>query len=85
MSTYYIAAQLYNPWNELMVPAGIMQFPVFDKKLPMYMNFGSMGSILAHELINAIDNIGKQTLDIGANIITVDNHVILTKAAGLMG
>ncbi|XP_064634733.1 endothelin-converting enzyme homolog isoform X2 [Lineus longissimus] len=58
MATYDIAAQLYNPWNELMVPAGMLQFPLFDKKLPMYMNFGSMGSILAHELINAVDEVG---------------------------
>jgi len=58
VSTYDVAAKMSQLWVELIVPAGMLQLPLFDQSIPMYMNFGSMGSILAHELINAIDEIG---------------------------
>jgi endothelin-converting enzyme len=48
----------YGPWHELIVPAGLLQFPIYDYTLPLYMNFGSMGSLLAHYLIHAIDQYG---------------------------
>lgn len=57
-ATYSYVAEYYNPWRELIVPAGLLQFPVYDHTSPRYMNFGSMGSIVARQLTHAIDQIG---------------------------
>ncbi|KAK7098413.1 hypothetical protein V1264_002714 [Littorina saxatilis] len=56
--TYSFVAEYSNPWKELIVPAGLLQFPIYDHKSPRYMNFGSMGSIVAKQLVHAIDEIG---------------------------
>ncbi|XP_076471293.1 endothelin-converting enzyme homolog [Babylonia areolata] len=58
--TYSTNLEYYNPWKELLVPAGAMQFPVFDHQNPRYMNFGAMGSILARELTHAVDVFGSE-------------------------
>ena len=58
MHTYDTYMVYYGPWHELIVPAGLLQFPIYDYTLPHYMNFGSMGSLLAHYLIHAIDQYG---------------------------
>ncbi|KAK3103083.1 hypothetical protein FSP39_016327 [Pinctada imbricata] len=55
---YATYLEYYNPWNELIVPAGILQFPIYDHALPKFVNFGSMGSLLAHYLIHGIDHFG---------------------------
>ncbi|KAK3102558.1 hypothetical protein FSP39_012180 [Pinctada imbricata] len=55
---YTTGLSYYNPWNELIVPAGILQFPVYDHHLPKFMNFGSMGSLMGHYLIHGIDRFG---------------------------
>lgn len=47
-------------WNELIVPAGLLQFPFYDYSLPHFMNFGSMGSLMAHYLIHAVDQFGSR-------------------------
>jgi endothelin-converting enzyme len=40
----------YNPpGNEIVFPAGIMQFPVFDVDLPAYVSYGAFGSVAGHE------------------------------------
>ncbi|KAK7490133.1 hypothetical protein BaRGS_00018655 [Batillaria attramentaria] len=54
-STYSFVAQYYNPWKELIVPAGLLQFPIYDHKSPHYMNFGSMGAIVGRQLVHAVD------------------------------
>ncbi|XP_041367545.1 endothelin-converting enzyme homolog [Gigantopelta aegis] len=56
--TYAVVAEFYNPWAELIVPAGLLQWPIYDHKLPHFMNFGSVGSILGHHLVHAIDEHG---------------------------
>lgn len=45
-------------WNDILVPAGILQMPLFGKELPHFFNFATMGSIIMHELIHSIDQIG---------------------------
>jgi endothelin-converting enzyme len=41
----------YNPaGNEIVFPAGIMQFPVFGAELPEYVNYGAFGAVSGHEL-----------------------------------
>ncbi|KAI0596064.1 peptidase family M13 [Biscogniauxia sp. FL1348] len=49
----------YNPsGNEIVFPAGIMQFPIFSVDLPSYVSYGSFGAIAGHELSHAFDNSG---------------------------
>lgn len=50
----------YNPpGNEIVFPAGIMQFPVFDVEAPAYMSYGAFGSVAGHELSHAFDSTGR--------------------------
>lgn len=58
-NTYATFAQFYYPWNELLVPAGILQWPVYDYHIPHFLNFGSMGSVIAHMYVHSIDYNGK--------------------------
>ena len=50
----------YNPpGNEIVFPAGIMQFPGFGAELPKYINYGAFGAVAGHELSHAFDNNGR--------------------------
>ncbi|KAI0161414.1 peptidase family M13 [Xylariaceae sp. FL1272] len=50
----------YNPsGNEIVFPAGIMQFPVFSVELPSYVSYGAFASVAGHELSHAFDNSGR--------------------------
>ncbi|RVX75992.1 hypothetical protein B0A52_00349 [Exophiala mesophila] len=50
----------YNPpGNEIVFPAGIMQFPVFDVAVPQYVSYGAFGSVSGHELSHAFDSTGR--------------------------
>jgi len=50
----------YNPpGNEIVFPAGIMQFPVFDVDVPAYLSYGAFGSVSGHELSHAFDSTGR--------------------------
>ncbi|KAJ9629139.1 hypothetical protein H2204_008928 [Knufia peltigerae] len=50
----------YNPpGNEIVFPAGIMQFPVFDVRVPQYLSYGAFGSVSGHELSHAFDSTGR--------------------------
>ncbi|KAK5044530.1 hypothetical protein LTR84_010741 [Exophiala bonariae] len=50
----------YNPpGNEIVFPAGIMQFPVFDVAVPEYLSYGAFGSVSGHELSHAFDSTGR--------------------------
>jgi endothelin-converting enzyme len=56
----------YNPpGNEIVFPAGIMQFPVFDVNVPAYMSYGAFGSVAGHELSHAFDSTGRHYDQIG--------------------
>ncbi|XP_060556433.1 endothelin-converting enzyme homolog isoform X1 [Ruditapes philippinarum] len=57
-NSYDTSMTFYNSWNQLLVPAGILQFPVYEWTLPHYFNFGSMGGLMGHYLVHAIDNWG---------------------------
>jgi putative endopeptidase len=51
----------YNPsFNEIVFPAGIMQPPMFDGKADDALNYGSMGSVIGHEMTHGFDDQGSQ-------------------------
>lgn len=50
----------YNPpYNEIVFPAAIMQFPLFGEDLPNYINYAGFGAVAGHELSHAFDNNGR--------------------------
>ncbi len=50
----------YNPpTNEIVVYAGIQQFPVYQDDFPAYLSYGGMGSICGHELTHGFDTQGR--------------------------
>lgn len=52
--------------NEMAFPAGILQAPYFSKDYPEFLAFGSMGSVVGHELTHAFDNAGESHKDFEA-------------------
>lgn len=51
----------YNPsMNEIVFPAGILQFPYFDLDADDAINYGGIGMVIGHELTHAFDDQGAQ-------------------------
>ncbi|MFK8013635.1 MAG: M13 family metallopeptidase [Marinicellaceae bacterium] len=51
----------YNPsQNEIVFPAGILQFPYFDLHADDAINYGGIGKVIGHELTHAFDDQGAQ-------------------------
>lgn len=51
----------YNPsMNEIVFPAGIMQYPFFDINQDDALNYGGMGAVIGHELTHGFDDQGSQ-------------------------
>ena len=44
--------------NALVFPAGILQDAVYSNDKPMYVNFGSLGMIMGHEMTHGFDDTG---------------------------
>lgn len=58
----------YNPpGNEIVFPAGIMQFPIFSLNVPDYISYGSFAAVAGHELSHAFDSTGRH-YDINGNL-----------------
>ncbi|KAL5598904.1 hypothetical protein BROUX41_003775 [Berkeleyomyces rouxiae] len=56
----HAANAYYSPaGNEMMLPAGLMQFPIFDPDVPAYVSYGAYGSVVGHELSHAFDDTGR--------------------------
>lgn len=55
VNVYYDAAR-----NQLVVPAGLMQPPLFSADGDAATNYGGLGSIVAHELMRGFDAIGSR-------------------------
>jgi putative endopeptidase len=47
-------------FNEIVFPAGILQPPFFDKSMDEYVNFGSIGAVIGHELTHGFDDQGRK-------------------------
>jgi putative endopeptidase len=51
----------YNPsYNEIVFPAGILLFPMFDVNADDALNYGGIGVIIGHEITHGYDNQGAQ-------------------------
>lgn len=55
VNVYYDPAR-----NQLVLPAGLMQTPVFDPTGDVAANYGALGSIVAHELMRGFDVVGSR-------------------------
>lgn len=51
----------YNPtFNEIVFPAGILQFPFFDVEADDAINYGGIGMVIGHEMTHGFDDQGSQ-------------------------
>lgn len=51
----------YNPSiNEIVFPAGILQFPFFDPEADDAINYGGIGMVIGHEMTHGFDDQGSQ-------------------------
>jgi predicted metalloendopeptidase len=52
---------VYSPFqNGFTIPAGFLNRPFFDEAFPAAMNYGALGTIVAHELSHGEDNFGRR-------------------------
>ena len=53
----------YNPaFNEIVFPAGILQYPFFDEKADDAVNYGGIGGVIGHEMTHGFDDQGRCTM-----------------------
>ncbi|GKT40402.1 endothelin-converting enzyme 2 [Colletotrichum spaethianum] len=51
-------AYYFPTYNDIVISAGIQQQPLYSVDYPSYINYGSLGSVLGHELTHGFDNSG---------------------------
>jgi putative endopeptidase len=58
----------YNPAiNEIVFPAGILQFPFFDNNADDAVNYGGIGAVIGHEISHGFDDQGRK-FDLEGNL-----------------
>lgn len=60
MNAYEINAYYDQNQNEIVFPAGILQYPFFDKNSSKATNYGGIGAVIAHEITHGFDNYGRK-------------------------
>jgi putative endopeptidase len=79
----------YNPtFNEIVFPAGILQFPFFDMHADDAINYGAIGMVIGHEITHGFDDQGRQ-YDAMGNLkdwwTKTDGELFKTKSKGVVG
>jgi predicted metalloendopeptidase len=57
--TYEVNAFYYPDYNELVIPAGILQSPFYDSHRSMAWNLGGIGNVITHEMTHGFDSDGR--------------------------
>ncbi|KAI8327024.1 hypothetical protein EDC96DRAFT_581015 [Choanephora cucurbitarum] len=55
-----VNAEYIRSSNSVAIYLGILRKPMYDVDFPEYLNFGNIGSIVAHEFVHGLDNVGKR-------------------------
>jgi len=60
MPPHVVNAYYHPTRNEIVFPAGILQPPMFDAEADDAVNFGGIGTVVAHEITHGFDDQGRQ-------------------------
>jgi putative endopeptidase len=60
MPAHIVNAYYHPALNEIVVPAGILQPPLFDADADDAVNFGGIGMVIAHEITHGFDDQGRR-------------------------
>ena len=60
MPAHIVNAYYHPTLNEIVVPAGILQPPLFDAEADDAINFGGIGMVIAHEITHGFDDQGRR-------------------------
>ena len=60
MSPHVVNAYFHPTRNEIVFPAGILQPPMFDAEADDAVNYGGIGTVIAHEVTHGFDDQGRR-------------------------
>ncbi|KAI8357779.1 hypothetical protein BD560DRAFT_196969 [Blakeslea trispora] len=60
MYPHEVDAYSRSAFNEIGIPAGILQGLYFEESRPEYLNYGAIGSVLGHEMTHGYDSRGRR-------------------------
>ncbi len=66
MPPHVVNAYYHPTRNEIVFPAGILQSPMFDAEADDALNFGGIGTVIAHEISHGFDDQGRRFDEKGA-------------------
>ncbi|KAK5661109.1 hypothetical protein OQA88_10999 [Cercophora sp. LCS_1] len=59
-SVTIVDASYHPAGNSIMIPAGIMQFPIWSVDVPDYVTYGAFGFVIGHEVSHSLDATGRR-------------------------